>query len=350
MKFMRVALVYNEYDSVSGEKTFYDNMLRKIPSDEIEAVPVPIHQAPLGTLSGKLGNYLRYPLLSDTKKTLRKLSGRYDKIHFLNAALSPAGSSLGSPKIATTHFTASSYLSLSPPSNPFSRLAESAYCRYVESLDKPAFSKLDRLVACTRYQADYLEENYCLGNVSVIYPGIDFDYFQKLPKKVLGERTIAYLGRLHERSKGVSYLLKAMEKLDARLLIVGDGPDRARYERFVREKRLGKKVGFMGRLPFREKSIIQKSVSAVVMPSLYEVYGTVFAESLACGTPVVAFDMPFWKGLYDVGFFVEKTPDALAEGISRAISSKAAEKGLELAKKHDISNTVAAYRKLYGGE
>jgi glycosyltransferase involved in cell wall biosynthesis len=99
--------------------------------------------------------------------------------------------------------------------------------------------------------------------------------------------------------------------------------------------------------------MIQKSADAVVMPSLYEVYGTVFAESLSCGVPVVAFDMPFWKGLYEgAGIFTKKDDRALAQGIRKALDDKKLRadlimKGKALAEKHDISRTIDSYLALY---
>jgi glycosyltransferase involved in cell wall biosynthesis len=352
---MRVALVYNIYDSVSGETVFFKNMIEKM-GEKVEVVDCGIPQKTSG-ITGKFDFYSRIPVLSRARKKLK--GAKCDIVHFLNSALSPASNVLGrQATVATTHFTARSYLRLSPPASPLEMIAESAYCSYVESLDRPAFQKMDRVVACSGYQMDYLRDNYSLQNAVSIPPGIDNDYFRKLPKRDLhsdygSEKIIVYAGRLHERSKGVSYAIRAMKHLDARLLVIGDGPDRKNYKRLVRDLDLAQKITFLGKMDFREKSMIQKSADAVVMPSLYEVYGTVFAESLSCGVPVVAFDMPFWKGLYEgAGIFTKKDDRALAQGIRKALDDKKLRadlimKGKALAEKHDISRTIDSYLALY---
>ena len=348
---MNILLCHNSYDSVSGETTFFNNMKTALEGSG-NAVQVCAIRQSMGGIAGRFEYYSRYPLLSNASSQLRKFRD-YDAVHFLNAALAPAGKPIKKPKIATAHFFADSYLELSPPSNPLSRLAESAFCGYVSMLDKQAFRELDVLVACTKYQEERLRERYGLENVRTIYTGVDLAHFQSVEKTNLSEgdeNVIVYLGRLHERSKGVSYLIKAMDYLDnVRLLIIGDGPDRGKYEKMA----AGKNIRFLGKLPWGEKCRMQKSADAVVMPSLYEVFGTVFAESLACEVPVVAFDMPFWKGLYDgAGIFVEKSPKALAEGIRIALDDEKTRKkvilrGKEYMKTYDLKRTISDYLELY---
>ncbi len=348
---MNILLCYNSYDSVSGETTFFNNMKSALEGSG-NAVQVCAVKQSMRGLAGQFEYYSRYPLLSNASKELRQFRD-YDAVHFLNAALAPAGKSIRKPKIATAHFFADSYLELSPPLNPISKAAESAFCRYVSMLDRKTFSELDVLVACTKYQEDQLREKYSLDNVRTIYTGVDVKHFQSVEKTNLrkgNEKVIVYLGRLHERSKGVSYLINAMDYLEnVRLLVIGDGPDREKYRKMAK----GKKIEFLGKLPWDEKCRIQKSADAIVMPSLYEVFGTVFAESLACEVPVVAFDLPFWKGLYDgAGVFVEKSPKALAEGIRLALDDeKTREKvilrGKEYMKTYDLSKTISDYLSLY---
>jgi glycosyltransferase involved in cell wall biosynthesis len=348
---MNILLCYNSYDSVSGETTFFNNMKNALEGSGNTVQVCAVKQSMKG-IAGQFEYYSRYPLLGNAKSELLKFRD-YDAIHFLNAALAPAGEPIKKPKIATAHFFADSYLELSPPSNIISKTAESAFCKYVSLLDKKAFGELDALVACTKYQEEQLREKYSLDNVRTIYTGVDVKHFQNVEKTNLrkgNEKVIVYLGRLHERSKGGSYLIKAMDYLEnTRLLVIGDGPDRKNYEKMA----AGKNIEFLGKLPWDEKCRIQKSADAIVMPSLYEVFGTVFAESLACEVPVVAFDLPFWSGLYDgAGIFVEKNPKALAEGIQLALDDEKTRKkvisaGKEYMKTYDLGKTISDYLALY---
>jgi glycosyltransferase involved in cell wall biosynthesis len=93
-------------------------------------------------------------------------------------------------------------------------------------------------------------------------------------------------------------------------------------------------------------------VSAV--PSLYEGSCTALAESLHCGVPVVAFDMPFWKGLYDGAALLvpPRDPLALAGGIRRAIADRKlrgelVRKGRGPGRRYTMERTLCSYLRLY---
>lgn len=111
-----------------------------------------------------------------------------------------------------------------------------------------------------------------------------------------GVPTFAFVGRLVS-TKGVPMLLEAVARLrergrEFRLLIVGDGPERARLEALVRERNLHSVVHFRGALLDREKEDALAGVTAVVLPSLGgEVFGLVAAENMLCGRAVVASNL-----------------------------------------------------------
>jgi glycosyltransferase involved in cell wall biosynthesis len=361
---MRIVLAYNVLDSVSGEATFFDNMASGLSSRGLDVSTCPVHQAPIRSLLGKFEYYSRYPLIRNTELALRCYQD-HDIVHFLNASMSPCASRLRNKvKIATTHFTHPSYTELSPPAGPLARVAETAYCGFVSSVDAPAFRSLDRIVACSDYQRDDLIRRYGIDpkRAITIHPGVDLGYFRSLPRRDIRTRfgcgrTILFLGRLHERSKGLSFLIHAMSAIKsegAKLIVIGDGPDREYYERLVARLDLGGKVVFLGKLGYAEKSSIQRSADLIVMPSLYEVFGTVFAEALACGVPVIAYDMPFWKGIYTgAGMKVDMgRSGALPEAIDAVLGDPSTAKrmidsGSRVVEKHSFDNTLDSYVALY---
>lgn len=360
---MKVALAYNVIDSVSGENTFFDNLSHALESRGMEVARVPVPQGRPSSLTGRLEYYSRFPTIPNAHAALKPYQ-HYDVLHMMNAALAPAAGPLRNKvKVATTHFTAASYLSHSPPANPLARAAEALYSACVSAVDSPAFRSLDMLVACSPYQRNHLIRSYSLAPERVAYipPGIDSSYFERIPKADLHtrfgcEKAILFLGRLHERSKGLSYMIRAMGHLapGVKLLVVGDGPDAGKYRELVRREKLGGRVEFLGRLDFYTKSVLHKSADMVAMPSLYEVYGTVFAESAACGVPVAAFDLPFWKGLYEgAGLFVKpRDHAALAEAAESilgddALRSRLAARAARIADGHDLGRSVDAYVRLY---
>ncbi len=95
--------------------------------------------------------------------------------------------------------------------------------------------------------------------------------------------------------KGVDHLLHALVELpEARCVLVGDGDLRASYESLARKLGLERRVQFKGRLD--RKDIVREFQSATVFAfpstSSAEAFGLVAVEAQACGTPVVASNLP----------------------------------------------------------
>ena len=92
--------------------------------------------------------------------------------------------------------------------------------------------------------------------------------------------------------KGIPYLLNALAVLkkkreDFHLDVVGYGPYREEYERMVINLGLSDKVKFHGMKTKREVAKFIKECEFLVLPSLYESFGIVLLEAMACGKPVI---------------------------------------------------------------
>lgn len=90
--------------------------------------------------------------------------------------------------------------------------------------------------------------------------------------------------------KGIHVLIEAFARIDipeARLDIVGEGPERARLEELVRSRRLESRVTFLGLRDDVDKLLQRAHV--FVHPCIWEeAFGLTLAEALATGCPVVA--------------------------------------------------------------
>lgn len=106
------------------------------------------------------------------------------------------------------------------------------------------------------------------------------------------KKTIFYVGRL-ERRKGVKYLLKAYAQLaktrsDVRLVIGGDGPDRAKLEQFVEDANIPDVI-FAGFLTEADKLEYLQTADLFCSPALFgESFGIVLLEAMATGLVTVA--------------------------------------------------------------
>jgi glycosyltransferase involved in cell wall biosynthesis len=101
------------------------------------------------------------------------------------------------------------------------------------------------------------------------------------------------VGRL-TKQKDFFTLIKAFARLrqsrPARLLILGEGPERQMLEALIQQLDLGQDVSLPG---FVENPFAyMKRASAFVLSSLWEGLPTVLMEALYCGVPIVATDCP----------------------------------------------------------
>jgi phosphatidylinositol alpha-mannosyltransferase len=106
------------------------------------------------------------------------------------------------------------------------------------------------------------------------------------------------------------------------LLIIGDGPERAALQQFVRDSKLETQVRFAGYLEGEQLEASLARAFALVVPSLGgEVFGLVLAENMARGLPIVASDLgAFTEVLGDAGLTF-RTGDAmdLATALARLL-------------------------------
>lgn len=106
---------------------------------------------------------------------------------------------------------------------------------------------------------------------------------------------VAGLDRAHY-FKGVAVFLQALAGLppNIKAVIVGDGDMRAEYQAMAGRLRLDARVTFAGRVADADLASYYRLADVTVLPSttMGEAFGLVLVESMACGTPVIASDLP----------------------------------------------------------
>lgn len=106
------------------------------------------------------------------------------------------------------------------------------------------------------------------------------------------EFVVGFGGRLSPE-KGVHILLESVARLaGARLVVLGDGPERGELEARTRRLGLGERVRFVGYVPSLEMPEWLPGFDVLVLPSLsrrgwMEQFGRILVEAMACGVPVV---------------------------------------------------------------
>ena len=183
--------------------------------------------------------------------------------------------------------------------------------RIIEN-ERPFYFLLDRLTSSLVTQhlavSEQVKEVTCerskikTEKIRVIPNGIDISTCQSTHHSKLGDYLTSHLGitpdslvcgtvaRLH-RQKGIRNLIEAFALLRTefprlKLLIVGEGPERAGLEKQVAELGVSRDVFFAGEINPPTECL--KLMNVFILPSLYEGFPNVLLEAMAAQVPVVA--------------------------------------------------------------
>ncbi|RLC47566.1 MAG: glycosyl transferase family 1 [Candidatus Coatesbacteria bacterium] len=145
-----------------------------------------------------------------------------------------------------------------------------------------------------------------------------------------GDRIVLFVGRLRYY-KGLKFLIDAMQLLDAKLLIVGDGPMRAELEKYSSSRDLGEKVLFVGEVDEKSLPVYYHCCDVFCLPSIYrsEAFGVSQIEAMTCGKPVVSTALD--TGIEEVnldGLTGLVVPPMDSKSLSRAIGLLLSDKAL----------------------
>lgn len=172
--------------------------------------------------------------------------------------------------------------------------------------------------------------------IQVIYNGIDSAFIRKRAQEYVDHPwfkdtkvpIVVSVGRL-SRQKNFHLLIESVARINenkfVRCIIVGDGDERTSLEEATRMFGINGSVDFVGvttnPYPF------MKNATVFALTSLYEGFGNVLVEAMACGTPVISTDCRSGPGeiIEDgiSGILVpEGDPQVFASELERLIDNK----------------------------
>lgn len=174
-------------------------------------------------------------------------------------------------------------------------LIQALFSPLVRPLVSSFWQKFAGRIAVSR-AAYQFSRRYFPGPYKIIPNGVNLNRFspaaRPLKKFQDGKTCLLFVGRLEER-KGIFYLLEALAKLqkkfpNLRLIIVGDGPQRKKVEKFIRQNL--KRVILAGVVPSQKLPAYYASAQIFCAPAIFrESFGVVLLEAMATGLPIVAF-------------------------------------------------------------
>lgn len=163
--------------------------------------------------------------------------------------------------------------------------------------------------------------------------GIDPDRFTPDGEAREGDYVL-FVGRLVPY-KGLATLLDALDgaRIDEPVLIAGDGPLRDELE--AKAETIDAEVEFLGYVPGDELPALYRGARLTVLPSInqQEAFGITLLESMACGTPVLASDLPGVRQVAREGGDVAQPgdPDDWRDRLVEMLTYDALPRGRELA-------------------
>lgn len=139
-----------------------------------------------------------------------------------------------------------------------------------------------------------------LNNKKVIITTNGVDEISVNAESKAKEFDACFLGRL-VRSKGIFDLVEVWKnvtkELDAKLGIIGDGPDKETLMKKINAESLEDKILLLGHLDEKKYEIMIKS-KIFLFPSYAESWGISIAEAMACGLPVITYDIPIYQFIF----------------------------------------------------
>ncbi len=254
-----------------------DEYQDNISYHEVEMASYPLFEFPLYTpaLASKIVEVARF-------EKLDIIHAHYAIPHAISAFLAREILGKQLKVITTLHGTDITLVGLEPSFLPVMRFS---------------IEKSDGVTAVSRFLREKTMTNYSITkDIRVIPNFVDTAKYRRMELPEVRakfapaeERVIVHVSnfRLVKRVQDVIRIFgEVRKKVPARLLLVGDGPDRSACEILTREMNLQQHVRFLGKQ--LELVPILSSSDLMLMPSQSESFGLSALEAMACDVPVIS--------------------------------------------------------------
>jgi glycogen synthase len=205
---------------------------------------------------------------------------------------------LGAPLVLTTHSL--------EPCRPWKREQLGKAYHASSWVEKTAYEKADGVIAVSESMRQDVHRLYHVPTerIEVIHNGIDDDLFR--PREdpgvlssygIDGTRPYVLMVARLTRQKGIVHFLEAVKYLRPGLQVVmcASAPDTREFmeevsAKFhqVKEQSRNNLIWVKETVPREDLVVLYSRASLFVCPSVYEPFGIINLEAMACGTPVVA--------------------------------------------------------------
>lgn len=154
-----------------------------------------------------------------------------------------------------------------------------------------AYNNADKLISVGE-KLKYSMKNYTNNDIVVVPNIVNTDGFKVCNEKKREKFrfvTVAYL----KKNKRIDLVIEAFKKLkekysEIELYIGGDGPEKNNIQEIINKYNLNNNIHLLGEVSRNDLPEIMGDSDCFVLPSMYETFGVVYIEALACGIPIIA--------------------------------------------------------------
>jgi glycosyltransferase involved in cell wall biosynthesis len=203
-----------------------------------------------------------------------------------------------------------------------------------------------KTIAISKSQRSALQ---CANWVGTVHHGMPTDLFK--PNVSQEGKYLAFLGRISPE-KGLDRAIEIARRVDMPLLIAAkvDAADQEYFDSKIRPLLDDPLVEYIGEITQREKAEFLGNAHALLFPINWpEPFGMVLIESMAAGTPVIAFDMGSVPEIIEdgvTGYLVESIQEAVhAVHLVRALDRRVVRRVFE--ERFSVERMCQDYERIY---
>jgi glycogen synthase len=245
---------------------------------------------------------------------------------------------------------------------------------HIHGVENWMANRADQLITCSAYMRDHVSDIYAIEEerIAVIPNGIDPADLHPLDENERArlrarfaepdEKLVLLVGRL-VYEKGFQIALEAMPRViedvgNVRFLVAGSGTHEHELRAQAKKLGLDSHGSFLGWIGDDVLHSLYRIADLTVVPSIYEPFGLVALEAMACGCPCLVADT---GGLREVvpheeaGLrFRARDPESLADMAVRLLGDeklgqRLVSEGLEHIRRFDWADIAEQTAEIYGG-
>ena len=212
----------------------------------------------------------------------------------------------------------------------------------------PDFEPLTKLSAKSNYisisNSQRLMSPY-LNYIATVYHGIDTKKIEYNPDS--GDYLLYLATMSHE--KGADRAIEIAKKSGMKMIMAGDIRDQSYFEN-IKPLIDGKHISYLGEVDVKQKNKLMKNAKAYIFPIRWsEAFGLTVVESLAAGTPVIAYPNGSLSELIDDGItgFLVNNIDEAVNAIKKIDIISRSECRRQAIERFDVSVMAKNYVKIY---